>query len=685
MPLAIICWLAIDFVVLGKYSFVYTGDNLTVIIPALLSFGWTGLSDWNPWSSAGWDSLAIAPIGIGNVLLFSVLPGWAAYSVNIVVQVVAAVLGVYVLARRIGLAWPAAAFCGFAFALNVSGQLHLASVNFIPVVILATSLVVARPGNWVRWLGLCTVIAVLVSTGWIGELVPFVAFPVITWFLFVERTRQCRSWLIIAATALFTMLPRLPELYTLAAYSTLSHRALVKTVPTLANLFDMPAKFFSDINHLLLLALAAFAVTAFRHSPAFKRLLIGFGVWIALIIVSVPAEMLIYDVLPILQGYNFNRLIHSPSLLLVFAGGFGFQALLDGRGDRLNPLMRNLAILGVVTFTFALSCNQKFDNAYAWISQGNWVANLESPQLIRLADRIRAEGSDARVETLQIYPSYLHAYGIATAGGLHAMFSRRYYEFWSELVEPWIASWPDDYAGFGRASDEVYRDTGIWPRFRGPILMLYSSDHKSETRLGDLARLDFLSLASVAWIVSRDRLTDPSLTLLEGPERGWNERSTAEKIRAAFSANFEGKTDFYIYRNQNAFPRVFAVDQVEAFEDGRKVLMAMARATPERLRRVAFVEPKNRPAGEVFPTQITHISRTSDTIRIAVQGNGPMFVVIGDSYSPFWTCRGDHGDVRVVPANHAFTGLIADSGTTLIDCVYKRPMLRDWVYGTTAR
>jgi hypothetical protein len=674
---ALVAWLAVEYVALGPYSVVYTGDNLTALIPGLLAPRFSGETwpAWNQLSATGWDRLAVAPIGEANYLLFRHLPLWLAYDVNVIAQIVGAFSAVLALARRIGLAAGPAFATAFLFASHVNGQMHLASQHLAPVLILATALVVDRPRSTLRWLAMVLAAVVIGETAWLSELVPFIAPVVASWFLFVERRRGVGTWAIVLLAAVLPILTRLPEIAVLQLYSPQSHRSLVLAVPGWSDLLAPP--FFISSPHWAAAALLFVFAFAVRRpwDRALAGILVGFAFWLAMIYLAVPLQRAAAHQFPDLQGYSFERLHHSAALLLTFGAGFAFQALAEGRPAALGRRMRRgvcgLALLAL----FGLSLDSKAVQGYGWLSQGNFVQNFASPVIEALRRRIDGDGVPLRAETVQLYPAYLHAYGIETAGGLQAMFSRRYYEYWSALSEPWLDRRPAG-ADFGVGTPELYARTGDWPRFRGPILMLAPDDHRPERSLGELFRLPMLSLANVGYFVSRDRLADPGLELVEGPERPWSDLSRREKALVNLRANFTGRTLLYVYRNRDVLPRFFAAERIVALDSPRAVLAAVGAASADDLRRVVFAEQTHAPATpETFgPARFAVRRYTSDRIELQVEGEGPTLLVVSNAYSPLWTAEGDGRPLAIFPAYHAFWGVVLPKGTRLVSFRYRPPL-----------
>lgn len=681
----LIAWLSIDYVLLGPYSAIYAGDSMT-LMPGVIAgkFLESPAAGWNNLSAAGWDRIANTPLGAGNYWLFFLLPPWLAYQINILIQIVAGFGGIYALTRyRLGLDARAALFAAFLFATSINGQIHMFSWNITPFWILACSLVVEscrQPWRWALVLGVSTLMA---NLAWIAELVPFAAVSMVTWFLFVERPRRVGQWAIVLLVSVLPIALRLNDLAILVQYSDLSHRELVVPVPQWSDILVSP---FSHFNRQDLLAAGIFALGLVAVSPEIskeaRRILVGVLLWIAAIYAFITLQMFLVEWLPQLRGYDFWRFIHAPELLLVIGAAFALQAVITRQGS-IWPTGRSLRVLFALLMAGVAwsSLETKYVNLYSWITQGNSQANFESPALTRLAARIRANGGMERAEMVQMYSSYLNTYGVETAGGgPNALFSRRYYEFWSTLVEPWLTTRKTAPGTFGTGVPELYKRTSDWPLFRGPILMLSPDDHREEFRLGVLYRLNMLSLANVGWLVSRDRLNDPELELVEDGGRPWNSVTTFEKIKRSVIANFLGRDHLFIYRNTKVLPRFFSVDTVSPQADGRAVLKAVAAMPVEELRHRVVAEAATLPRGldasrRFAPAEFRLLRASSDALELAVEGDGPTLLVVSNSYSPFWSCLADDQPVDIFPAYHAFWGILLPPGTRHVSCTYRSPDL----------
>lgn len=676
-------WLSSEFVLLGKFSFTYTGDNTTALIPGLLTLKFADTLNplWNNFSSSGWDRIATNPQGLVNRYLFLMLPGWLAYQINILTQIFVSFYGTYWLGRRVlQLDQMASLFAAFVFASGVNGQIHLASTFLLPAILVTLTRVLNDKRHITNWLWLISVTFIVAHTAWISEMLPFTSAAVVTWFLFIDVRFRVADWLIILLCSVAVILLRMPDVLALMQYAALSHRPLLIQTPDIS---QWPWA-LGSIDNLMCLILLAYTFAVMKGGDRYMwGIVIAISTWLVLPYGIAFFHDALTSVFPFLEGYSyFGRTSSVPRIVVAFAGGYGIQVLVTGGavGRFANWARKTLLAAASVTILI-VALEQKELAIKDWFTQGNMVLNYESPALQNLAKKIRADSWPVRVEPFQMYPAYLHTYGMETAGGLHALFSRRYYEFWSTILEPWLKQRSAEVSSLGALNPRFLEKTGNWPLFRGAALMLTADDHKSERRIGEMFRLNLLSLANVAYLVSRDRFIDASLEpILESPVT-WSSLTPWQKVKQNLLGNFSGRKNLFIYRNLNVLPRFFTATSVRRFVDGRVLLKALADASMEDLRTTLFVENRYWPAGQnsaqnFFPATIRLNSYDSDEIRLTIDGNGPTLLFVSNSYSPFWSAQVDGKSVPIFPANHAFWGVILPDGAKSLVFRYQPPYAR---------
>jgi hypothetical protein len=130
--------------------------------------------------------------------------------------------------------------------------------------------------------------------------------------------------------------------------------------------------------------------------------------------------------------------------------------------------------------------------------------------------------------------------------------------------------------------------------------------------------------------------------------------------------------DVWIYRNERAAPRAFAVDRVEV-ADSVDAALEWVKANPERLRDAAVIDAA--PERQLAPggardaaVRITDYRPTS--VRIEVEAPGPVLLVMSDTYYPGWQARLDEGAVPLYRANAVFRAVAVPSGTHRVELRY---------------
>lgn len=685
-----IVWLALEFVVAGKFSVVYTGDNGEIIVPGLMRQTFTDVAGafWDGFSAAGSDRRSLgfsAPI---DVWLFAVLPGWLASAVRVTSQIIFSVVFTYLLARRTFRfdPWPSV-FTAFVYASFTQGMLVNASVAYQPALIFALTCLLDRKSDAKRWLFAAGAILLVVWTGYFSRLVPFVGAFVVAWFMFVDTRRSIVDWIIFLSASVATVVLRLEDIVALMVQSPLSHLPLVRWQRELDDAAREIASFLTPRLTPASAALGLFLfglVSSRLSAPRMKGVSILFVLGVLSPLIAISVQLGLIPKFPFLYGYDMTRFIALAAGILPFAGGYGMQALcanLGARSARGQLLPKSSIYRGAVAAAVAIlvyaSFERKWENAYDWITHGGYTQNFDSPVIEKLARDIRSGPMPVRAETFQMYPAYLHAYGIETAGGYQPVFFRRYYEFFGKMMEPWILTLnPDSHELWGSHAKKMASQAGPGA-FRGDRLMLVPHDHRAERRLSDLYYLNMLSLANVGYFISRDRLTDQSLEPVSEALKPWSALTVREKVAVNLKANFRGREHLYIYRNRDVMPRVFSVERIRVFDTGKQVLDAVSRASVAELGRFVHAERSTLPQGldgaRFELSSFRFERRSGDAIRLERESGEAALVVVSNAYSPYWACRADDVVVPLFPAYHAFWGIVVPSGAKRVDCRYEPP------------
>lgn len=682
-------WLSFEHLFLGSASVILAADNTELLIPGFISPAFSGMENplWDNFTTAGVDRMANGHFTWVDIFLFSHLPGWLAHGLRIASQYGFALLGVYWLCRRtFTFGAGAALFVAFAYSATLTPYLFHSVFAYLPMVLLTLSLVLERKEDIGRWVLLGVFVFVIAHTSYFSRLIPNASAMIFVWFLFVETKKTVKDWAIILAVCFIIVGLRAGEILAIMALSPESHMPLVRFQTPLSKIIEgtlWPTVFFGTWKNTVFSLLFLFALVARRGGDGRMKGVLLLALFSGLILVPavVALQIVLIPYLPFLYGYRLEFLNFISGAVLVFSSGYGIQVLVDkvsgSKPSSLTLWSGRAALVMAVGVVMYGSVKMKYTEALNWITHGSYARNFESPILKSLADEIKAQPWPQRAELFQIYPAYLHAYGIETAGGYIPINYLRYYEFWGEMNAPRMAKLrpgTQDYNMYIKRQRQVREG----PKFRGDRLMLMPEDYRPEWKLNDLYRLKFLSLANVGHLVSRDRLTDPSLEPIREPDAPWSSLSTRGRTAVNVKANFRGLEHLYVYKNKNAFPRFFTVSALKPFKTGREVLDGMAAASLETLRTTAFVEqsklPKDFSLNQRFARADIKLDRyISDEIKLTVKADGKAVLIVTNSFSPFWTAEVDGAQTPIFPAYHAFWGIALPQGAKSVTFRFDPP------------
>ena len=681
---AALFFIAAEFFILGPFSVVIAGDNGELLIPQLLSMMHADAIPplWDNFSAAGSDKATEGYITWIDSWAFTMLPGWLALALRVGSQIVLAGWGVYWLCRHtLGLAPAAAIVGGIAYALQFNHAMLLHSTLSCQLVALvALTLVLRDRRDWRRWLALAGALFLLAHTAYFSRLFPFPAAVMVAWFLFVDRTSRWGDWLIVVGAGIASMALRAGDLIALMSIVPLSHAPLVRPQPSIADALRdfVTAPFFltTAINLMCTALFAAGLVHAGLRNAREKGLLALLALGTVAPLAALAALEALVLLVPMAKGYSVMRFQYLASTTLAFAGAMGCDALLGG--GRLAPLARRALLTAAGALLLYSAGAAKLVSVKDWLSQGSYFQAYDSPLLHDFAARLAAEPMPVRAEPFQMYPNLLQGYGIETAGGYQPLFLLRYYEFWGRMLEPWLLGInPDKFEDWGEHAKKFAAQAGPGA-FRGDRLMLSPPDHKTDWAVAELYHLPMLSLANVGYLLSRDRLLDPSLELVREASAPWSSLSTMDKIRVNALGNFRGRDNLYIYRNTQVMPRVFSPPGLRLFDNSDQMLAALAAGSVAEFRASAFLLKSELPAGfdpkaPLVPLEVALEHYGSDRITLKVAGEGAGLIVVGNAFSPHWRASVDGVETRIIPAYHAFWGLPVGPGRHRIEFWYAPP------------
>jgi membrane protein YfhO len=138
-----------------------------------------------------------------------------------------------------------------------------------------------------------------------------------------------------------------------------------------------------------------------------------------------------------------------------------------------------------------------------------------------------------------------------------------------------------------------------------------------------------------------------------------------------------------IYRNKNAFPRVFAAHSYLVCEDPAAALAALASSDRDSLRKRVILESEppdgfpmdNAAAQKPFLPAIRIAAYEQDRIEIDVDADRNAFLIVSDSYHPGWRVTVDGREKTVLRANYIMRAVPFAAGRHRIVFYFRPPMI----------
>jgi hypothetical protein len=198
---------------------------------------------------------------------------------------------------------------------------------------------------------------------------------------------------------------------------------------------------------------------------------------------------------------------------------------------------------------------------------------------------------------------------------------------------------------------------GLYPRSSAAwgIPMVYDGDY-------DLTNLEPTRKLFAALVEARQGATHFPEVFLSISNVGYvarHRRDPGGRISLQHPVEFE----------RRRYPRYYLADQIVQIRDLREFLDMASRGSWSD--RVAFVEfPPFPSAGG----RVDVIEESANSVRLRVQSDGRGYLVIGITPHEYWRASVDGREVKLLPANVAYQGLVIPPGTHTIDMRYRNPL-----------
>jgi hypothetical protein len=406
----------------------------------------------------------------------------------------------------------------------------------------------------------------------------------------------------------------------------------------------------------------------------------------------VTLQSIIGLALPFVSGVYMGRFFQIPAAFVIACGMTMVCRLVwDALPDY---LLRRCAATVAIAFAVFMIVAPKIYLFYP-LGVEDWG---ERNYQIAALDDIRArETVPFRVASVMpLQPAYAYAQGLETADGWANIFPAVYRDLWLRVLTPLFTELPSTQKIFGIDAGRP-EDNFI---FLGADLIepgvgeLPGEDPWEALKTGfDIQRrfnLNILRLLNVKYLLSEYPLMGQGIELVHAPpvwpdfpqSRSRNtglmhgaHRPPANKsegllkygrpfsdILAAWRRRMQGK-DIFVYTIKDALPRFRFVDHVSIEPTGNAVLDHLAKvnfneAVVERADSATLGENRN------FANGIVSIARyTPDEIVLDLEHRGSSFLIIANTWSPYWKAEIDGKATALIRANHAQFGLpIGENG-----------------------
>ena len=672
----------LEYSIVGMFSYVRVGDNLDTFVPRLSTIGNvfsnTHISYWYPYLAGGVDRLAndISFLRVDG-LFSSIFSDWATYVVILVVSLFLGGYYIFFIANRIlKYRVEAAIIAGvfFMYAMLFENIIpFLLGFGIFPFLIYQCEIWRLQLQEKRPLKSVLTIVGIGLVFGLFSSFVfslPFTIAGLLIWFFFFRQERNIIFWVGMAGVIFLAISLHIQEFYSLVLHVSVSNRS--------GGYFDGGiAGYISYLRYIL--GLYGLPLICFVSGAMIFKIKDRFMLWtIGLISASIfliPAYQMAVPLIGGSFGFLSDFDMRRFFLLFPFLFGLGFAHLINESSGSVTLSSRNTTyqislILTGLCFVLILGFHitTKVGHVYEWLTRGGFYANTYSDGLEILAKKTRHD-PPFRVGTITsgkvtLVPTVPHFFRMETVDGHANLTSRRYGEFFRLLA--YDQTIKSSFYLFHQASeDEKIR---------------FSNDSS------EFINKNLLSLANVRFLVSTIPIVLDNFVLLAGQKEIVFENQESnffERQRARVHSILYGR-DLLIYENDAVFPRSFVTGRVQIEKDSTDILNVLENASINDLRSNAILNlgdlGENLEKYSVFDDgsdlggSVIITTFDPDEIVVKVSIATPSFLVLTNTYDPFWNAYIDDQQVSIVPAYHAFMGIpLFESGEHDVVFKYEPP------------
>ena len=659
--------LSASYWIFGPNSYVRLHNNGDANLPAMLALpgnlaqGQFGL--WAPQWAAGADRLAQGTTDSLLVLLFLVLPGWAAYGAIMLLQrFLAGYFTCRLLQDDLGTSSTSALFAGLSYALFCQAAINRSWAGFTlydglgapayPLVLWLLSRIDRQRPLPAAAVAVITGVLLGLTSSLVYSL--FLAPLVLFWFVAISPRRRLRFWLGISLFAAAWVLGTLPSVLPGLAVAPQSSRADV----AFAQVWGLRSNIYTAAlvarDNLLAILLGLAGLVAGRFRPRKLLWLLLAGVFCGLMEMFYgPLAQVLRPYARIFAEFQMERFNLLVPLLALAAAALALDHFRQ-TSAKAGRVLARVAIVAVLVQALWVEARIVIERR-----QGRTFATYyRNPELERLA-RQNTGVPPFRVATITVGdvlplfpPGAAWAYGLETADGFLNLQNRPYQQFWQQVISGELRRDPARAAAVRYWGAQLYLFTPASQCPQGPL------------PFHDYYNLDLLSLANVRYLISPIPVSDARLRLVSAPAAEAPLVPATIGGTAPVSCPYRG---LYVYENDGALPRFFLAGKVRVLDDREQLLATLATASGGDLASTVFLDAAAARglALDRLGTQAGSVRLqryTADRIEVEVEAGSPSIFLITDSYSPYWHAWLDGAETQVFPADHTFQGIFVEAG-----------------------
>jgi hypothetical protein len=678
--LAFSIWLFVEYIILGPFSYARIGDNMDSFVPRLVTmwstFAKFGVTNWHVFIAGGLDRLGneIPFLHIVS-FLFYIFPAWLAVGILLVGGAYLGGWYMFRLCKEVfALSFSASVIAGIVFAASFTvggGDIifFVPGLCIVPVILFYLEQLFSKPLSVkvaVQVLGWGLVLSLFSSAIFT---LPFVLVILVVWFFFLRRNYSWKVWLLLALFAVASISLHTQELMSLVVNSPFSQRGAADYYQAdFRNYLGVVGRlFYENWIALLIMIGGGFLLRLKEYRYKFVTLM-ALGMFLMAPLYQ-PIATRYGNYFPLVRNFSFDRF----DLLLPFFAALGMALVIHrfvvtirvSATDFVNYKVFSLRFLMaafVLVVVFVGNVQTKFEHVKIWASQGGYEAHAYSPGLAKLHQstlsdapfRVGTIGGSRKIEFL---PTLAQFHGFETIDSHANLTSERFIDFFRIMAKR-----PD-------VKSDLYFFWHPTPR----------QLERFQTNSTEFLSLPLISLSNTRYLISRIPIQAPHLSLLqEFSSEELQKPDFESELPFRIKENFTGR-NVLVYENQDVLPRFFLTKSVSFFGTKEELLSALEKTTSTSVfRQNAFlnstdIDPKSLPqfSGSVEKITLDHYS--PDMIELTVESDGPSFLVILNTYNPFWKVTVNGNEQKIVPAYHAFMGVVLEAQKNKVVLTYSPP------------